>query len=157
MKRKIATLHVYTDDETDRNCVGTQWKVDAATGELVSNTGEWEMILSRKDNPDPLGTFAHELGHFASQVMRTPAAVRDTRNCAKADWCAREVEDKYGAPVFGQAPWMYVPEAVRTKYTAESEAWDVARRMGLPINEANAEECLDSYREGVRRADRGEL
>lgn len=155
MKRKIATLHVYIDDEGDRNCVGTAWR--AENGEFHSKDNEWEMVLSRKDNPDPLGTFAHELGHFAAQVLRTPAAQRDTYNCAKAQWCAEQVEAKVGMPLFDDAPWKHIPEAVRSKYTAESEAWDIARRMGVPINEGNAEACLDSYREGVRRADRGEL
>ena len=160
MKRKIATLHVYVNDEADGSHIGTQWTRDEK-GEMVSRTGEWELELGGKDDltSDFLGTFAHELGHFASQVLRTPAAMRDLHNCAKAKWCAYQMEKQFGVPreTFGEKPWHHIPEAVVSKYAAESEAWDIARSMGVPINEGEAEKCLDTYREGVRRVERGEI
>ena len=158
MKRKLATLHVYVDDDpaADKNCVGTQWTRNEK-GEMVSRTGEWELLLSPASDADPLGTLAHELGHFASQIMRTPAAMRDLENCAKANWCAREVENSYGMRIFGDKPWHHIPQCVVGKYASESEAWQNARRMGVPINEGEAEKNLDTYREGVRRVERGEI
>jgi hypothetical protein len=175
VRKKIATLEVYLDDEIMSSGCGTHWRGDLRPGgEMEAKDNKWQIILNPKGEIDVkdanrtrklpqdtslLTTFAHELGHFAAQVMRTPAAMEDVKGMAKAEIIVREIatefEQQTGLPaeLLGMSEenaWHKFPPAIRAKYRAESEAWDIGRMIHPGLNEGEAEKALDTYREGLR-------
>jgi hypothetical protein len=110
MRKLLGTLKVY---ETDEDCVSALRTKKQTT---KSAGGQFEIAICSKGNRDGMGLeqsermqiFAHELGHFAANVLRTPVQVNSWQTANKLHSLGLTRND-------GE---MYVP--------VEKEAWDIA-------------------------------
>jgi hypothetical protein len=145
MARKlIGKLEVYMDDGTD-NKIGSS-SIHSPLAALLPESKftpdePWIIVLRPKDNVrgSELDVLSHELGHFACQVLRTPASLRDMRGSLLVNMA---LDSPYG--------WAHTEPTSRAKYAAESEAWDVARMINPSLKEGIAEAALDTYRDVIR-------
>lgn len=144
MLRKIANLEVFVEDDALGLSTGCASPVDKETGEVGLNH---KMVINLARNPfapsvkPNLATdFAHELGHFLANTLGTPRAKAAFRlMMEKAKITGQRVLD-----VGTVSSDDYVPAEI---VAMESEAWDFARLIHPGLNEAQANEALDSYKD----------
>jgi hypothetical protein len=110
MRKLLGTLKVY---ETDEDCVTGLFTKKQRTD---STPGQYELRMCPQGTRDGMGLeqsnrvqiFAHELGHFAANVLQTPIQVNSWRTADKLHSIGLTRED-------GE---LYVP--------VEREAWQIA-------------------------------
>jgi hypothetical protein len=174
MRRKVATLEVYIDDEDVKTPSGLAMaRSNKDPTEVEDN--KYEILLTpnyphTKKQGGLLTTFAHELGHFVACVLKTPVSNKAVRN----DFKLREKErsarpstpDEISAAIRARKmPWdrFYEPtqDEVRENrvahYHEEKEAWQIGQLIRPDLNEALANFCLDTYNPEKRRSGCGKL
>lgn len=142
MRRLIAKLEVYLDTSPDAVSVTrslSKW-VSKWDG---TPAGQWDITIAPNEpNPgngkaDLPTVYAHELGHFLSQSLGTPAAIADLRNMHLA------------VALYGNADAIFGDSnATKDKYRSEAEAWDMARLIHPGLNETEAANSLGTYPRG---------
>lgn len=142
MLRKIANLEVYLEDDPKGLATAC---ASQATSEGM--TGKHKLVLNVAENPfqakgaNIATDMAHELGHFMANLLGTPK-VKAAMHWIRARGIAQ------GAKVLDVQsilnPWEKVPQEI---IGMESEAWDFARLIHPGLNEAQASEALDSYKD----------
>jgi hypothetical protein len=148
MARKlIGKLEVYVDDDMGGNSSNTAFPLDIITdGTVTPDTKPWVITLNSKESellPELKGqplieTLAHELGHFAAQVMATPASIVDLKSMAAAHFVMHRTDG-----------WQLFKQACELKYQAEVEAWRLAKLIYPGINHECEMACLASYQKAV--------
>ena len=150
MRKLLGSVEVWETDEVDvsglgaerdavkpTEVIGKKWVLNLVTKEIDMKTGKVA---------DKATILAHELGHFVSQVLRSP--VSDADMTARAGLIRQEREFSPLARLLGLSPRLKQDELKKMadlRYKAEAEAWDIAKVIKPNLDKEVAKNALATY------------